>query len=95
MNTCADCKHHRNIQKDETSLCKPYNVLCVEKDIVEPAVSFYYKTSGRECFGKIPALSCFVHPSYNRVHAIINSNVPKKPLSLDEIKQYVMKKQKM
>jgi hypothetical protein len=56
--TCGTCKERRVIQKDESGLCKPYNVLCERHDTVEPVVSFYY-TGKRECFGEIPAPPCY------------------------------------
>ena len=89
MLTCADCQAAKVIAKDESAFRKPYNILCRKHGTVEPAISFYIK-EGKERLGPIPALTCFIPPGYNRVQAIINNNIPQKPLSLDEIKKYVL-----
>jgi hypothetical protein len=96
MPTCADCMAARKLHPVEENPMKPLNIYCSENDTVEPARNWVRKVlpGGKviERMESIQALDCFVKIGYNRVQAIIDNNIPQRPLSLEEIRKYVVKK---
>lgn len=93
MLTCNKCQSAWTLHPIEDDPMRPLNVYCSENDTVEPARSWVRKTIlGRpvERMENIPALPCFVARGFNRVQAIIDGNIPQRPLTLDEIKKYIL-----